>query len=71
MINKEHTKIVEEYEERAAWRKADCAALQREAMKLRDMWHKILSTYMKCEGDAQPVMDAVAECRSIMLEGEG
>ena len=44
-------------------------AAEAEVKRLRDAWDKILSAYMKCDGDPQPVMDAVGECRSLMLKG--
>ena len=47
-----------------------CKALEKRCAKLEEVWFRILSAYMRCDGESKIVMQAVGDARATIAERE-
>ena len=45
-----------------------CKALEKRCAKLEEVWFRILSAYMRCDGESKLVMQAVGDARAALAE---
>jgi len=45
-----------------------CKALEERCAKLEEVWDRILSAYMRCDGESKLVMQAVGDARAALAE---